>query len=515
MKRPTSNSLNFGKPLVLTPSKSESSCTRSRTLSRLKSDGHNLIARLSGPLRRSKSQYGSLTFSTTSLGEIRSNTSLKTQTEKILESDSRHEFSRYRRRREQAQSSIMMADARSKRRKDSENSGHTDENNEPILASSEYGEKAKWISGIRSYLSLRRRDSHRQEKLHKKSKSVPTTIAGSTINHCTIADAAIPFDNNRSGILVNSQSIKSPVSSLEQKQFAVPNPAKEEQRERRRCQSSATTVMDHHRNTSCISTSNITVNSENLTAREFADMTGIRICSDDESLDDELVVDHASTLQKTCASEEELISHGSLFWTPHTTIYSNHITANSFGGHSRTSSMFKKPQIWEQEFWKSSEDLQAMPSYFSPLQQQQEGYQIQSGILQLPKSKSVQLEPYHHGLRNNHRRIDSSPMPSIPSIYEKSMTIDQREASENLKDEDTQKPSESINMAKKELPIIVRKGRFEIIYGSPPEDSLLLSKIYPPDARSASFTSYIPDEKSNLLSGRTVEWKRKKHLIKE
>lgn len=514
MKRPTSKSLSFQKPLILTPSKSESSCARSRTLSRLRSDGHNLIARLSGPLRRSKSQYGSITFSTTSVGEIRNNTDLKTQTEQILESDSRYEFSRYRRRRQQAHSSLMMADARIKRRKDSGNSDDVDENDEPAFASSDYGEKAKWISGIRSYLSLRRRDSHRREKLHKKSKSVPTTTAGSTNYHSAIADVTVPFDNYRSGILVNSQSTKSPISTLEQKQFSISSPEKVDRRGRRRCQSSVTSSMDHHRNASCISTSNITVNSEDLTAREFADMTGIRICSDDENMDDELVVERASTPQKTCASDEELISHSSLFSTPHTTVYSNHITVSSLGGHSRTSSTLKKPQIWEQEFWKNSEDLQAMPLPFNSLQQQ-EGYQIQNGILQLPKSKSVQLELYQHGLRNNHRRIDSSPIPSIPSIYGKSTATDQQEASEKLKNEETQKPSEAVRMAKNEKPTIIRKGRFEIIYGSPPEDSLLLSTIYPPDAGSPSFTSYLPSEQSNLLSGRTVEWKRKKHLVKE
>ncbi|KAI9289044.1 hypothetical protein BC943DRAFT_315856 [Umbelopsis sp. AD052] len=514
MKRPTSKSLNAHNPLVLTPSKSESSCTRSRTLSRLKSDGHNLIARLSGPLRRSKSQCGSFALSTTSFGDIRNNTDWKAQTEQIMESDSRHEFSRYHRRREHAQSSIMLSDARSKRRKDSENSDYSDENNEPILAFSVYEEKAKWISGIRSYLSLRRRDSHRREKLHKKSKSVPTTTARSTINRSTIADTAGPFGSNRSGILVNGQSMKSPISPSERKQFAVPTSTKVERKERRQCQSSATTSMDHQRNASCVSTSNFTVNSEDLTAREFADMTGIRICSDDESLDDEFEVERASTPQRTCASDEELISHSSLFSTPYTTIYSNHITANSFGGHSRSSSTLKKPQIWEQEFWKNSEDLQSMPLCFNSLQHQ-EGYQIENGTLQLPKSKSVQLEPYHRSLRSSHRRIDSSPMPSTPFIYERSMTIEEPAASEKLKDEKTHKLSGPMDNSKKEKPIIVRKGRFEIIYGSPPEDSLLMSKIYPLDASSVSLNSYIPDEESNLLSGRTVEWKRKKHSMKE
>jgi hypothetical protein len=406
----------------------------------------------------------------------------------------------------------MMDDARIKRRKDSGNSDDVDENNDPAFTSNDYGEKAKWISGIRSYLSLRRRGSHRREKLHKKSKSVPTTTAGPTNYHFATTDVMVPNDNYRSGILVNSQSIKSPISTLEQKQFSVSSPEKVGRRGRRRCQSSVTSSMDHHRNASCISTSNITVNSEDLTAREFADMTGIRICSDDENTDDELVVERSSTPQKTCASDEELISHSSLFSTPHTTVYSNHITVSSLGGHSRTSSTLKKPQIWEQEFWKNSEDLQAMPLLSL---QQQEGYQIQNDILQLPRSKSVQLELYQHGLRSNHRRIDSSPMPSIPSIYEKSIATDQQEASEKPKNDETRRPSEAISMAKNEKPTIIRKGRFEIIYGGPPEDSLLLSKIYPPDAGSASFTSYLSSEQSNLLSGRTVEWKRKKHLVKE
>lgn len=509
MKPPsTSKSLSFQKPLALTPSMSESSSARSRTLSRLRSDGHNLIARLSSPLRRSKSQYGSIIFSTASVGEIRNNTDLKAQTEQILESDSRYEFSRYRRRRQQAHSSLTMADARIKRRKDSGNSDDVDENNEPAFASNDYGEKAKWISGIRSYLSLRKRGSHRREKLHKKSKSVPTTTAGSSNYHCAVADVAISFDNIRSGILVNSQLTKLPVSTLEQKQFSVPSPEKVDRRERRRCQSSLTSSMDHQRNASCISTSNFTVNSEDLTAREFADMTGIRICSDEEDIDDELVVERTSTPQKTCASDEELISHSSLFSTPHTTVYSNHITVSSLGGHSRTSSTLKKPQIWEQEFWKNSEDPQAMPLLSL---QQQEGHQIQDSIVELPKSKSVQLELYHHGLRNSHRRMDSSPIPSTPSMYEKSTATDQQEAPERLKNKETHKASKAIRTAKNEKQTIVRKGRFEIIYGSPPEDSLLLSKIYPPDAGSASFTSYLPSEQSNLLSSRTVEWKRKKH----
>ncbi|KAH8553988.1 hypothetical protein BGW37DRAFT_483063 [Umbelopsis sp. PMI_123] len=509
-------SLNFRKPTTLMTSNSICSFAHSRTLSRLKSDGHTLLARFSGPLRRSKSQHGSLAFSSSSIGEIRNNADLKLQTEQILESDSRYELSRYRRRREQTQS-LVTADLRMKRRKESAHSDDTDENDEPMLTNTEYGEKSKWLSGIQSCLSLRRLDGCHQEKQHKKSKSVPTTTTTVyTISNDTIAEVSTTFYYSRSGILVKGQAIKSMFSSFEQNHSATSSPTKPEQRERKRCQSSFISNAEYQRNAFCPSTTNITVNSEDLTAREFADMTGIRICSDNENIEDNLVVDHCSTPQRTNAlCHEDFILRNNSMWTPNATVYSNHITVNSFGGHSRTSSTFKKPQIWEQQFWENSDDLLATTSSLISLQHQK-GDQIQQGSQQLPKSKSVQLELYSRSECDNHRRTDSSPILSIPSTYGKSLMINQQEASNNLPYEDKNAFSETIRrLIKSGKPTVVRKGRFEIIYGGSTKESLPLSKLYPPDVPSASLTTFISDEQSNILLGQTIEWKRKKCLSKE
>lgn len=76
----------------------------------------------------------------------------------------------------------------------------------------------------------------------------------------------------------------------------------------------------HSRNPSHISSSNITVDSEHLTAKEFADLTGIRIQSDD---DDEIPTSNTQLRTSSCS----------------------------------ISSACSKPQIWDREFWQSPSKL--------------------------------------------------------------------------------------------------------------------------------------------------------------
>ncbi|KAF1801105.1 hypothetical protein FB192DRAFT_1260127, partial [Mucor lusitanicus] len=77
----------------------------------------------------------------------------------------------------------------------------------------------------------------------------------------------------------------------------------------------------HYSHVSCISASNITVNSEDLTAKEFADIAGIRILSEDDDHDFEH--DNEDSLMRRKIYEYD------------------------------ASSLFEQqePQIWDQDFW--------------------------------------------------------------------------------------------------------------------------------------------------------------------
>ncbi|KAI8880045.1 hypothetical protein K501DRAFT_161128, partial [Backusella circina FSU 941] len=91
----------------------------------------------------------------------------------------------------------------------------------------------------------------------------------------------------------------------------------------------------HYSHVSCMSASNITVNSENLTAKEFADIAGIRILSEDE--------EYSSSTFQSFNSSDNYTSHSS----PLDTIQDADHDLN----------------IWDVNFWQQpGDDLQQVSS---------------------------------------------------------------------------------------------------------------------------------------------------------
>lgn len=511
MGRQMTKSLSFSHPPILILSNPENTPARTRALSRLKSDGHAFLTRLSVPLRRSKSQLGLSAISNASAAD------LMTTTEHILESDRRFELSRYRRRRVQTQC-LQASDPRTNLWKESGTSDYTDENYPTTASTTEYREKSTWISGLKSYLSLKRREG-RSEKQHKKSKSAPIASQGSAIYQSSITDAAL-LQNNRSGILVTKQSVKSLSLDGVQNSAPIRIAPKDGYIQRQRSQSCFASKVDNQRNVSCLSSSNINMNSEYLTAREFADMIGIHIV--DEDTDEDLAVsERCTTSQMTSGSyEENLKTQNSLFSTPHATVCSTNITGGSFGGHSRSSSTYKKPRIWENEFWKNSEDLEHLPSNLNSIfVSDQDSERVPHGAVQpFPKSKSLQIEHCVHD-EAKHRRRDSIPMLATPQaadkLYPNTWTVQNLPAKKISDHEMHKNLIQTAKLAKtgEGRSTVVRKGRFEIIYGSPPGNNLLLSTIYDdrnrPSSPSSPYSTDLSESKSTNSERLTIEWKRK------
>jgi hypothetical protein len=65
---------------------------------------------------------------------------------------------------------------------------------------------------------------------------------------------------------------------------------------------------------------------------------------------------------------------------------------------------------------------------------------------------------------------------------------------------------------------VVRKGRFEIVYGSPPDDNSLLNVVdNNTPLLSLEASPYIPypsESTSTFLNGEIIEWKRKKRTFR-
>lgn len=125
----------------------------------------------------------------------------------------------------------------------------------------------------------------------------------------------------------------------------------------------------HYSHVSCISSSNITVNSEDLTAKEFADIAGIRILSEDELVDNDITMadeynnnmtSHTTPLKKICTfcgDNEE----GDDIMVPSLTVSRiSHNNNSSVIRSSNNSSIIcpsspedeEEPQIWDNQFWK-------------------------------------------------------------------------------------------------------------------------------------------------------------------
>ncbi|KAI8890687.1 hypothetical protein K501DRAFT_265682 [Backusella circina FSU 941] len=114
----------------------------------------------------------------------------------------------------------------------------------------------------------------------------------------------------------------------------------------------------HYSHVSCISTSNITVNSENLTAKEFADIAGIRILSDDENY----ATAHSqlggdSKRCAICDDDDNVINNQSSMVvisrvpSTHVADISPSSSSSSISSPPPLDAEEEEPQIWDTDFW--------------------------------------------------------------------------------------------------------------------------------------------------------------------
>lgn len=161
----------------------------------------------------------------------------------------------------------------------------------------------------------------------------------------------------------------------------------------------------HYSHVSCISASNITVNSEDLTAKEFADMAGIRILSEQEqNHHDMMMIDQENRLsssvatslhntKKICAyccgddeDNNDVMVPSLIVTTTTSKISTSSIMYNAPEEEE------EPPQIWDNQFWeKPGQQLEQQESdKVKPYQQQQQKEEEQPSILhELKKYNSV------------------------------------------------------------------------------------------------------------------------------
>ncbi|KAL1928137.1 hypothetical protein VTP01DRAFT_3053 [Rhizomucor pusillus] len=166
----------------------------------------------------------------------------------------------------------------------------------------------------------------------------------------------------------------------------------------------------HYSHVSYISSSNITVNSEDLTAKEFADIAGIKILPEDESSSpkcsscDEAML-FAESRRESTYSHADASSSGLSVNCGHNNNNNNNnnnSNNNNSSSSSSSSSSNSTPQIWDTAFWRDPVD---------------------SGIKQHPPSTS-----------------DTSILQTL-----------RRESNEQINQQ----------------PTVIKRGRFEIRLGSP------------------------------------------------
>lgn len=196
--------------------------------------------------------------------------------------------------------------------------------------------------------------------------------------------SSLPINNNKNntGILMKH---KSPNASLFN---TKPQQQRYHHRHTQSTQSAITTAtarrkkashIRHYSHVSCISASNITVKSEDLTAKEFADIAGIRILSEDDDNDFENDNEYSLIRKKICTfcgDEENDIP--SLIITSNRMLRNNDINNSSVYNRSEImidddeeeqdedlqeydDSMFEEPQIWDQDFWQRPGQTEELP----------------------------------------------------------------------------------------------------------------------------------------------------------
>ncbi|KAI7868187.1 hypothetical protein BDF14DRAFT_1742691 [Spinellus fusiger] len=245
----------------------------------------------------------------------------------------------------------------------------------------------------------------------------------------------------------------------------------------------------HYSHVSYISSS-ITINSEDLTAKEFADYTGIRILPEDETSSD------TSESEKRCECDDEedvpVLSsackgHGRHKSCDTTTMHVNEDSQISMKSyctmHSHDTRAFRKPQIWDSDFWRRpaveggnvaihSADSRQLPTH--------------------ARCSSIATTPPMLNLEHNSE-------PPILHTMRKLNTL----SSETLGSDNVQ-----INLSHSgPRNCILRKGRFEIHLETPADaDDTMVSTRHPLENEPHDKSHDKPYE---LSEEAVVEWKRK------
>jgi hypothetical protein len=110
-----------------------------------------------------------------------------------------------------------------------------------------------------------------------------------------------------------------------------------------------TKISSRRSNATHISVSNITVNSEDLTAKEFADIAGIRILP--EVVDDP-IIDQERKVTNTCSTSNSFIEDVQM----RTVSTAQGFLDEHYSVISCISVRENKPNIWDIEFWQNPED---------------------------------------------------------------------------------------------------------------------------------------------------------------
>lgn len=208
--------------------------------------------------------------------------------------------------------------------------------------------------------------------------------------------------NMNSSILINTNNTKSTRIQHRHTQSAITARSVAAARKKK------SNHIRHYSHVSCISSSNITVNSEDLTAKEFADIAGIRILSEEENdTIHDRPIESGSKICTFCGTDDNEL--------PSLIVTSSHhnnssILRSSHSISSNNSSVYNnnnndEPQIWDNDFWQkpgTSSSIIEPPPILHELKryntQQQDTY-IKKGRFEihLSSSSNVSSPP----LKNN------------------------------------------------------------------------------------------------------------------
>lgn len=115
-----------------------------------------------------------------------------------------------------------------------------------------------------------------------------------------------------------------------------------------------------HRTYSNATISNMTINSEDLTAKEFADITGIRILPEENSIEDDIEVIEGyrrdiDREQRRFSQDEDVIMNNATISSRYTNDHHERLSVLSCTSFQSYSTQNNKLKIWDNEFWSHPE----------------------------------------------------------------------------------------------------------------------------------------------------------------